>query len=70
MAIPIGNSSQAGDVVVDLFGGSGSTLMTCEQMGRECRTMELDPIFCDVIKERYRAGAGIEPVLIHRSATQ
>ncbi len=70
LAIPIGNSSRAGDVVVDLFGGSGSTVMTCEQMGRECRTMELDPVFCDVIKERYRAGTGIEPVLIHRYATQ
>ncbi|MFC4305781.1 site-specific DNA-methyltransferase [Cohnella boryungensis] len=70
LAIPIGNSSQAGDVVVDLFGGSGSTLMTCEQMGRECRTMELDPVFCDVIKERFRTATGIEPMLIHRSATK
>ncbi|QTH44947.1 DNA modification methylase [Cohnella sp. LGH] len=67
LAIPIGNSSRAGDVVVDLFGGSGSTLMTCEQMVRECRTMELDPVFCDVIKERFLAATGIEPVLVHRS---
>lgn len=70
LAIPLRNSSQAGDIVVDLFGGSGSTLMTCEQMGRDCRTMELDPVFCDVIKERFRTATGIEPVLIHRSATQ
>ncbi len=66
LAIPIGNSSQKGDVVVDLFGGSGSTLMTCEQMGRICRTMELDPKFCDVIKRRFYEATGIEPVLVSR----
>lgn len=68
VAIPIGNSSQKGDVVVDLFGGSGSTLMTCEQMGRICRTMELDPKFCDVIKRRFFEATGIEPVLVFRLA--
>lgn len=67
LAIPIGNSSKRGDIVVDLFGGSGSTLMTCEQMGRECRTMELDPVFCDVIKKRFFEGTGIEPVLVSRN---
>ncbi|WP_337472817.1 DNA methyltransferase [Paenibacillus elgii] len=36
LAIPIGNSSRSGDIVVDFFGGSGSTLMTCGQMGRKC----------------------------------
>ncbi|MCC8435407.1 site-specific DNA-methyltransferase [Brevibacillus sp. M2.1A] len=66
LAIPIGNSSQKGDIVVDLFGGSGSTLMTCEQMGRSCRTMELDTKFCDVIKRRFFEATGIEPVLIRR----
>lgn len=66
LAIPIGNSSQRGDIVVDLFGGSGSTLMTCEQMGRECRTMELDPRFCDVIKKRYYEATDIQPVLVTR----
>lgn len=66
LAIPIGNSSQKDDIVVDLFGGSGSTLMTCEQMGRSCRTMELDPKFCDVIKRRFFEATGIEPVLIRR----
>ncbi|MFD0868784.1 site-specific DNA-methyltransferase [Paenibacillus residui] len=69
LAIPIGNSSQRGDLVVDFFGGSGSTLMTCEQMGRACRTIELDPVFCDVIKKRYQQATGIEPILIHRSET-
>lgn len=43
------NSSRKGDIVLDLFGGSGSTLMACEQLGRTCYTMELDPKFVDVI---------------------
>lgn len=64
IAIPLKNSSKKNDIVVDLFGGSGSTLMTCEQAGRICRTMELDPIFCDVIKKRFYESTGIEPVLI------
>lgn len=66
LAIPISNSSQKDDTVADFFGGSGSTLMTCEQMGRTCRSMELDPKFCDVIKRRYYEATGIEPVLIRR----
>ncbi|GAA4703877.1 site-specific DNA-methyltransferase [Brevibacillus fulvus] len=66
LAIPIGNSSQKGDIAADFFGGSGATLMTCEQMGRECRTMELDPKFCDVIKRRFYESTGIEPVLVSR----
>ncbi|MBO2942794.1 DNA modification methylase [Paenibacillus sp. F411] len=66
LAIPIKNSSQRGDVVLDFFGGSGSTLMTCDQMSRSCRTLELDPIFCDVIKKRYKEATGIEPVLLQR----
>lgn len=41
------------DVVVDLFGGSGSTLIACEQLGRKCYMMELDPKYCDVIRKRY-----------------
>ncbi|MEK3943528.1 site-specific DNA-methyltransferase [Paenibacillus sp. FSL H3-0310] len=66
LTIPIQNSSQRGDTVVDLFGGSGSTMMTCEQLDRSCRTMELDPLFCDVIKLRYQAATGTEPLLLHR----
>lgn len=49
----IKNSSNKGDVVVDTFGGSGSTLIACEQTGRVCRTMELDPKYCDVIRKRW-----------------
>lgn len=66
LAIPIHNSSQRGDVTADFFGGSGSTLIACDQLGRICRTMELDPKFCDVIKKRYQAATGIEPVLLSR----
>lgn len=47
------NSSCAGDVVLDLFGGSGTTVIASEQTGRICRTMELDPKYCDVITKRY-----------------
>jgi DNA modification methylase len=67
LAIPIRNSSRLGDTVADFFGGSGSTLMTCDQLDRSCRTMELDPVFCDVIKLRYQAATGIEPVLVKRT---
>ncbi len=49
----IKNSSRRGDTVIDTFGGSGSTLIACEQTGRKCRTMELDPKYCDVIRRRW-----------------
>lgn len=47
------NSSEANDNILDLFGGSGSTLIACEQLGRRCYMMELDPHYCDVIRKRY-----------------
>ena len=47
------NSSEAGDVVLDFFGGSGSTLIACEMTGRKCRSTELDPKYCDAIVKRY-----------------
>lgn len=53
LAYPIGNSSMANSVVLDPFGGSGSTLIACEQTDRICRTVELDEKFCDVIVNRY-----------------
>jgi DNA modification methylase len=52
------NSSMPGDLVLDLFGGSGSTLIACELMGRKCRMMELDPAYCDVIVERWKRLTG------------
>ena len=54
LAYPIKNSSAPNAVVMDLFGGSGSTLMACEQTERICRTMELDPRYATVICERFR----------------
>lgn len=53
----IQNSSRAGDIVLDLFGGSGSTLVAAEQTGRICYTSEIDPVYCDVIVARYIAQA-------------
>jgi len=53
MARAINNSSKSGDIVLDLFGGSGSTLIACEQLDRTCYMMELDPKYVDVIRKRY-----------------
>ena len=60
----IKNSSRSGDIVLDLFGGSGSTLIACEQTGRACRMMELDPKYCDVIIKRWEETTGDKAVLI------
>ena len=53
LAYPIKNSTQANAIVIDTFGGSGSTLMACEQMNRICYTMELDEKYASVILRRY-----------------
>ena len=53
LAYPIMNSSMSNAMVLDPFGGSGSTLIACEQTDRICRTIELDEKFCDVIVKRY-----------------
>ena len=53
LAYPIMNSSMSNTLVLDPFGGSGSTLIACEQTDRSCCTMELDEKFCDVIVKRY-----------------
>jgi site-specific DNA-methyltransferase (adenine-specific) len=50
----IGNSTKRGDIVLDSFGGSGTTLIACEQSGRSARIIELDPCYCDVIIERWQ----------------
>ena len=57
------NSSKGSDCVVDLFGGSGSTLMACEKTGRVNRTMELDPKYCDVIVKRWEDFTGKKAIL-------
>jgi DNA modification methylase len=56
------NSSKKGDVVLDLFGGSGSTLIAAERIGRKARLLELDPRYCDVICRRYAEFTGREVV--------
>ena len=52
------NSSKGGDLVIDLFGGSGSTMIACEKLGRTNFTMELDPKYCDVIVKRWEEFTG------------
>ncbi len=58
LGYPIGNSSQENGIVLDTFGGSGSTLMACEQMNRVCHTMELDGKYASVILRRYVEDTG------------
>lgn len=58
IAYQIENSSKKGDLVLDMFGGSGSTLIACEKLGRKCVTMELDPHYCDVIISRWEEMTG------------
>ena len=58
----IRNSSRQGDIVFDPFGGSGSTLMAAEQIGRTCYMVEKDPCYCEVILKRYAALTGTAPL--------
>lgn len=58
----IANSSKKGEIVLDLFGGSGSTLIACEQLKRKCYMMEYDPQYVDVIIERWEKMTGKKAV--------
>lgn len=58
IAYALKKSSDKGDIVLDPFGGSGSTLIACEQTGRQCYMMELDSRYCDVIIERWENYTG------------
>lgn len=60
----IRNSTRPGETVLDPFGGSGSTLIACEQLGRTCYTMEFDPKYCDVIIDRWEKLTGQKAVKI------
>ena len=60
----IHNSSKKDELVVDLFGGSGSTLIACEQLGRKCYMMEYDPRYVDVIIERWETFTGQKAELL------
>ena len=67
----IGNSIKEGDIVLDLFGGSGSTMIACEQTGRVCYLSELDPKYCNVIVKRYIEQAeSSEIVFLERNGKQ
>lgn len=71
LGYPIGNSTQENAIVVDTFGGSGSTLMACEQMNRICYMMELDPKYASVILRRYVEDTGdAEGVSVSRNGEQ
>lgn len=54
----IANSSQNNDIVLDNFGGRGTTLIACEQLGRKARLIEIDPHYCDVIIARWEKYTG------------
>lgn len=58
------NSTRKGDSVLDLFGGSGTTMIAAEQLGRKCYMMELDPHYCDVIIARWEKLTGRKAIKI------
>jgi len=62
----IQNSSKSRDIVLDLFGGSGTTLIACEKTNRQARLIELDPKFVDVIVKRWEEYTGEKAVLSNR----
>lgn len=59
------DGTKEGDIVLDSFGGSGTTLIACEQLGRKCRMMELDPHYCDVIIARWEKETGKKAVKLN-----
>lgn len=61
----IKNNTKSGDIVLDIFGGSGTTIMACEQNGRRGFLMELDPKYCDVIVKRWEEFTGEKAVKIN-----
>lgn len=71
LAYPITNSSMSNTLILDPFGGSGSTLIACEQTDRSCYTIELDEKFCDVIVKRYIEQVGTDKdVLVLRDGKE
>ena len=67
MAYPISNSSTPGQIVLDIFSGSGSTLMACQQIDRICHAMEIDPKYVTATIYRYRAMFPEQPVRLVRN---
>ena len=70
LAYPIKNSSAPNAVVLDLFGGSGSTLIACEQTDRICRTMELDPKYASAIVLRFVSEYGTDKARVLRAGQE
>jgi DNA modification methylase len=60
------NSSRAGDLILDLFLGSGTTLIAAERTGRVCYGVELDPHYCQVVVARWEAFSGLKAEEISR----
>ena len=69
IARQVKNSSKVGEKVLDLFGGSGSTIITCEQLNRKCYTMEYDPKYVDVIIKRWEEFTGKKAELLNGSSS-
>lgn len=65
MEYQVKNSTKGMDIILDLFGGSGSTLIACEKLSRQARLMELDPKYCDVIVKRWEDFTGKKAELIN-----
>ena len=61
------NNTKGEDIVLDLFGGAGSTLIACEKNNRICYIMEIDPIYCDVIIQRWEEYTGNKAELLQET---
>lgn len=70
ITIAVVNSCDSGETVLDLFGGSGSTMIACDQLGRTCYAMELEPKYCDVIVRRYIRTTGKTDVRLIRNGEE
>ena len=66
---PLLDLTDRGDIVVDPFLGSGSTLIAADKIGRVCRGVELDPLYVDVIVRRFEAATGNQAVLVETGET-
>jgi len=65
MSKPIRNNTKKGDSVYDPFGGSGTTLIACEQLNRKCLMMEIDPVYCQIIMDRWEKLTGKQAVKLN-----
>jgi DNA modification methylase len=70
VADAIKDVTRPGDIVLDTFLGSGTTLIAAERTGRRCRAIEIDPRYVDIAIDRWVAITGGEPVLAHRDEVQ